>query len=142
MPIHTIRLSNPWLLPDAPQHPAAEHRVRLPASQGTPDQQKNGPFALLRRFHSPTGLSEATTVRIRLDVAAARPELLLNGQLVPPELHEPVAASPDQHRFWFTVTTLLKHFNAAVVTLLPANPENTANHPTLLDAALLIEEQE
>lgn len=134
--MHTIRLAGPWLLPGAPRHPLPEHRRELPAGAISDGHGGFTDLVLLRRFHRPTGLTGASVVWLRLDVAAAGAvRVVLNGESLICSSRDVVVEG--QERWMFRLVGELGGFNEAEVTVealsgLPAEP------PALHAAAIVI----
>lgn len=140
MPGHTIRLNSQWLPQNAPRHPPPASYFRLPAAPDSEIFPHKLPFVIQRHFHAPTGVTEQTSVRLRLDLVAATASVALNGQPLaadPPNQTQPL---PAPAVWWFPLTSLLQPFNTLVVTLTADASANPQQLPTLLAAGLVIDE--
>lgn len=140
MPGHTIRLNSQWLPQNAPRHPPPDSYFRLPASPTPEIFLHKQPFIIQRHFHAPTGVTEQTTVRLRLDLVAATASVALNGH---PLAADPPAQTPllQAPATWsFPLTSLLQPFNSLVVTLTADASANPQQLPTLVAAGLVIDE--
>jgi hypothetical protein len=141
MPRHFIRLNSQWLLPSAPPHPGSTDYFRLPAPASLTDSQEKQPLIFKRHFHSPTGITEQTTVHLQVETLAATPTMVLNGYSVSPQNHPGDLSSPGHGTFWFPITPLLQRFNLVSVCLVPAaTAANFPQLPTLVAVAIVIDE--
>lgn len=109
---HDIRLAGPWQL-NLPTE-AAPERVQLPYKS-----QQNGPVALCRRFHRPTGLSDRCRVHLLLHVAGTPEAVLLNQGALEFDVQTGHSAEPD---LWISenVVEKLQPYNELQLSSLPA----------------------
>ncbi len=85
VPMHLIRLHGPWTLEAAGHSSAPAQRVHLPRDWGAVEEAaRQSAVALVRRFHRPTGLSDATRVALAVPVGWPLAGVLLNGAPLPP----------------------------------------------------------
>lgn len=140
MPRHFIRLNSQWLLPSAPRHPGSTDYFRLPAPVSATDLSEKHPHTVKRHFHSPTGITEQTTVHLQIETLAAIPGIVLNGQAVSPDQHSHDPAIPGAGTYWFPIKPLLQRFNLVMVELVAAAAANSPQLPTLAAVSIVIDE--
>ena len=102
MSIHTIRIAGPW-----ERHTADAELVRVTLPCQVPGDE---PICeLIRKFHRPSGLTDASEVHIVFTADTASLQLRLNGRPVP-------ASGSRSSASWtevtFKVTPLLESFNS------------------------------
>ena len=111
---HRIRLAGPWewQVIGSPQQSTREAaRCQLPFTLSG-DQRESG-VVLTRRFHRPTGINDATTLRIVLQASRKPVDVQLNGKSLPGS-ESSVAAE-----YCFNLTGRVEPFNQLSVLLLP-----------------------
>ena len=125
-PPHTIRLQGPWEA--APLSPAGAPflKIHLPGEVERLSYFSGG-FRLKRRFHRPTGLTEADVITLILPVAAPRPAVQLNGY--------PLSADEEGHRASRWRITLLESSNILTIAINDPSSEAWAQwrDPVLLE---------
>lgn len=140
MPRHFIRLNSQWLLPNSPRHPGSTDYFRLPSPVSATDLSEKHPHTVKRHFHSPTGITEQTTVHLQIETLAAIPGIVLNGQAVSPDHHSHDPAIPGAGTYWFPIKPLLQRFNVVMVEFAPAAAANSPQLPTLVAVSIMIDE--
>lgn len=140
MPGHTIRLNSQWLPQHTPRHPPPDSYFRLPASPNPEFFPHKPPFVIQRHFHAPTGVTEQTTVRLRLEVVAAIASVALNDHPLAADPPNQLPPLPAPAIWWFPLTSLLQPFNSLVVTLTADASASPQQLPTLVAAGLVIDE--
>lgn len=137
---HTIRLNSQWLPQNAPRHPPPASYFRLPASPPAEIFLQKIPFVIQRHFHAPTGVTEQTTVQLRLELVAANASVALNGHPLAAEAPAQLPPLPAPATWFFPLTSLLQPFNTLVVTLTAEASANPQQLPILVAAGLVIDD--
>ena len=113
MSVHSIRLAGPW----EEQHGNADDmKVQLPYSLSEARES----VGLRRHFHRPSGLSEASRVRIALTAEGCPLQIAVNGQRMEPTI------GTGENRCVFDVTDHLDSFNTLDVKITRNSPRLTA----------------
>lgn len=114
MPTHRIRLAGPWELQtlDDQSRPVGEAvRSQLPFELR--QQQHKFGVLLIRGFHRPTGIDEATRLRIAMKTNANLIAVRINSKLVTVQIAE------FQDEVTCEITDVIQEFNQLSVQICP-----------------------
>ncbi|MGV2341062.1 MAG UNVERIFIED_CONTAM: hypothetical protein LVR18_46090 [Planctomycetaceae bacterium] len=137
-PFHQTQ--QPMAAPQLPAPPRLHRLLSTPLPSFRDRSVGKTPHTVKRHFHSPTGITEQTTVHLQIETLAAIPGIVLNGQAVSPDHHSHDPAIPGAGTYWFPIKPLLQRFNVVMVEFAPAAAANSPQLPTLVAVSIMIDE--